>query len=141
MSHSHSNEELVKRSAELARAAHAGQFRRDGIMPYIEHPKAVASRVAGDPIAESAAWLHDVLEDTEVSVENLREAKISEEVIACVQLLTNKGDAGYERYLSRIKSDPVARKVKVADMLANLSDHPTERQIVKYAKGLLVLLN
>jgi (p)ppGpp synthase/HD superfamily hydrolase len=133
--------DVVVRAAELARVSHLGQFRRDGVTPYINHPAAVASRVGGDSTAEAAAWLHDVLEDTDATVDTLREAKIPEEVIACVVLLTNKGDIGYERYLSQIKADPVAKKVKIADMLSNLSDHPSERQIVKYAKGLLVLLS
>jgi len=131
---------LVSRAAELARVAHAGQFRRDGVTPFIRHPEAVASRVAGDPIAEAVAWLHDVLEDTDLTVDDLREHQMPAEVIAGVVTLTKAGDMGYERYLSRIKADPLARKVKVADMLSNLSDHPTSRQIVKYAKGLLVLL-
>src|SRR4051812_16247682 len=100
---------LVSRAAELARIAHAGQFRRDGVTPYIRHPEAVASRVAGDPIAEAVAWLHDVLEDTDFTVEDLRERRMPAEVIAGVILLTKKGDLGYERYLSRIKADPLAR--------------------------------
>ena len=130
----------MNRAAELARRAHAGQFRRDGATPYIRHPESVASRVAGDPIAEAVAWLHDVLEDTTMTVETLRDHQMPAEVIAGVITLTKNGEIGYEEYLLRIKADPVARKVKVADMLANLSDHPTERQIVKYAKGLLVLV-
>lgn len=134
------SDDLAKRAAALARAAQAGQFRRDGTTPYIHHPAAVASRVAGDASAEAVAWLHDVLEDTATTVETLRENLIPEEVIGCVVLLTKKSDSVYERYLEEIKLHPVARKVKVADMLANLSDHPSERQIVKYAKGLLVLL-
>ena len=96
--------------------------------------------MAGDPIAEAVAWLHDVLEDTTMTVETLREHQMPAEVIAGVITLTKNGEIGYEEYLLRVKADPVARKVKVADMLANLSDHPTERQIVKYAKGLLVLV-
>jgi (p)ppGpp synthase/HD superfamily hydrolase len=132
--------DVVSRAAELARIAHTGQFRRDGVTPYIHHPEAVALRVRGDPVAEAAAWLHDVLEDTNTTVAILREKQIPEEIIACVVLLTNKGDVGYERYLSQIKADPVAKKVKVADLLTNLSDHPSERQIVKCARGLLVLL-
>ena len=131
---------LVDRAAELARVAHAGQFRRDGVTPYIRHPEAVASRVAGDPVAEAVAWLHDVLEDTDLTLDDLREHQMPAEVIAGVVALTRKGDIGYERDLSRIKADPLARKVKVADMLSNLNDHPTNREIVKYAKGLLVLL-
>lgn len=132
--------DLVARCRDLATRAHEKQFRRDGTTPYIRHPEAVALRVAGDPRAEAAAWLHDVLEDTAVTREDMQSEGIPEEVIACVVLLTNKGDIGYERYLAGIKANPTAKKVKVADMLSNLADHPSERQIIKYAKGLLVLL-
>ncbi len=132
---------MVTRAAELARLAHADQFRRDGVTPYIEHPAAVARRVAGDPMAEATAWLHDVLEDTTVTESNLRSLRIPEEVIAAVRLLTKSSDVAYEDYLQSIKANPLARKVKVADMLCNLADQPTDAQIVKYAKGLLVLFS
>jgi (p)ppGpp synthase/HD superfamily hydrolase len=133
--------EVVRRAAELAKVAHAGQYRRDEATPYIRHPKAVASRVAGDESAEAAAWLHDVLEDTHFTSKDLRKAGIPEEIVACVILLTKKEGATYEHYLSAIKKNPLAKKVKVADMLSNLADRPSERQIVKYAKGLLMLLS
>lgn len=132
--------ELVLRAAAIAREAHHGQFRRDGVTPYVMHPESVASRVAGDPLAEAVAWLHDVLEDTDVTADELRRRGMPEEVIAGVETMTKKGDLDYERYLAGIKASPLAKKVKIADMLANLGDSPTERQIVKYAKGLLVLL-
>src|SRR3954469_13798466 len=105
------NSELVGRASELARTAHAGQFRRDGVTPYATHPEAVARRVAGDETAEAVAWLHDVLEDTAITVDDLRNGQIPEEVISSVVLLTNKGDIGYERYLAQIKSNTTAKKV------------------------------
>ena len=131
---------LVARAEKLARSEHAGQFRRDGVTPYVRHPASVAARVAGDPVSEAIAWLHDVLEDTGMTVEILRAKGMPEEVIAGVTALTKSKDVAYETYLLRIKSNPTAKKVKIADMLSNLSDQPTQKQIVKYAKGLLVLL-
>ncbi len=133
-------EEIVSLAKKIATEAHAGQFRRNGVTPYIEHPAAVASKVAGDLIAEAVAWLHDVLEDTDCTKEDLEVAGIPAEVIDRVVLLTNRGDVGYENYLRRIKADAIAKRVKIADMLSNLGDNPSERQIVKYAKGFLVLL-
>ena len=141
MENSESHRNLVERARVLARDAHAGQFRRDGVTPYVQHPEAVASRVAGDPIAEAAAWLHDVLEDTPLTAAALRDANMPEEVIKCVEALTKKDGVSYDAYLVGIKANPTAQKVKIADMLANLSDHPTERQIAKYAKGLLFLVS
>lgn len=124
----------------LAYDAHFGQFRRDGITPYINHPKAVADRVKGDDISEAVAWLHDVLEDTDYTVADLRAKLVPDNVIAAVELMTHPHGEPYEDYLKRIKTNPLATKVKIADMLANLSDSPTERQIKKYARGLLFLL-
>jgi (p)ppGpp synthase/HD superfamily hydrolase len=131
---------IVSLAREIATEAHEGQFRRDGVTPYITHPAAVASRVAGDAVAEAAAWLHDVIEDTSVTAGELAARGIPAEVIEIVCLLTLSGDTGYESYLAAIAAHPVAKRVKIADMLTNLSDRPTDRQIVKYAKGLLVLM-
>ncbi|MFO1446665.1 MAG: hypothetical protein U1F61_00700 [Opitutaceae bacterium] len=128
-------------AAQTAAEAHAGQFRRDGVTPYLKHPEAVVARVRGDASAEAVAWLHDVLEDTPLTVEDLRRRGIPDEVVGAVSLLTKGEGCDYGAYLARVRDHPLARKVKIADMLANLSDHPTERQIVKYAQGLLVLMN
>jgi len=131
--------ELVARAAAISRKAHAGQFRRDGVTPYVSHPEAVAKRVRGDALAEAVAWLHDVLEDTDETEQSLRAQGMPDAVVACVAKLTHAEEIAYEPYLAAIKTDALAKKVKVADMLTNLSDTPTEKQIVKYAKGLLVL--
>lgn len=135
------SESIAVRAAAIADRAHQGQFRRDGATPYICHPRDVAGRVKGDDMAEAVAWLHDVLEDTDLKADDLRKAAIPQEVVDAVILLTRRDGLGYERYLSQIKANPLARKVKIADMLSNLNDHPTNRQIVKYAKGLLVLMS
>ena len=131
---------IVDLAREIATRAHAGQFRRDGVTPYILHPQAVAGRVAGDPTAEAAAWLHDVLEDTAVTAEELLSAGIPATVVEVAQMLTHDETRSYEDYLAGIAAHPVAKKVKIADMLTNLSDTPTDRQIVKYARGLLILM-
>lgn len=90
---------------------------------------------------EAVAWLHDVLEDTDVTPEVMSQHGIPDEVIFCVRLLTKTEGVDYDSYLASVKGNPVAKKVKVADMLSNLSDHPSEQQILKYAKGLIVLLS
>ncbi|WP_367871164.1 hypothetical protein [Luteolibacter sp. Populi] len=134
------SDDFVPRAAAIAHEAHAGQFRRDGVTPYILHPQAVAARVAGDPLAEALAWLHDTFEDTSATPELLREQGIPNEVIIGVSMLTKPEGADYEEYLRAIKANPLAKKVKIADMLSNLSDQPSEKQILKYAKGLVILL-
>lgn len=131
---------LVQIAQKLAQEAHAGQTRRDGHTPYISHPAAVAARLAGEaPEVIATAWLHDVLEDTAATADSLRQAGIPEEVIAAVQTLTKDG-CSYETYLERVRASPVACKVKIADMLHNLSESPTQKQIIKYARGLLSLV-
>lgn len=135
--------EIVNIAERIARAAHSGQFRRDGRTPYITHPERVAVRAAertgNDPVVVAAAWLHDVLEDTAETVESLQQAGIPAAVIAAVDLVTKRDGVAYDAYLAKIRQHDVAREVKIADMLDNLSDTPKDTQIVKYARGLLVL--
>ena len=122
--------------------AHSGQFRRDKRTPYIDHPASVAKRLRLESEAVVAtAWLHDVLEDTTETLETLRAAGLPEEVVLAVQILTKTEGMSYEAYLHCVRENTITRKVKVADMLSNLSDEPTARQIVKYAKGLLFLID
>lgn len=129
---------LLALAEKLASEAHAGQFRRTG-EPYIEHPRAVVSRVSDDPDAQVVAWLHDVIEDTDVTAEKLNAAGIPHHLVEAVSLVTKTKGKSYEDYLEDIAASPLATKVKIADMLSNLADNPTDRQIRKYAKGLLRL--
>jgi (p)ppGpp synthase/HD superfamily hydrolase len=129
-------------ASSIARKAHEGQFRRDGITPYITHPEAVAKSLEGEhPDVIAATWLHDVLEDTEVTISELKNAGIPVRVIEAVALLTRWDGQPYEEYLQWITQDEIARKVKIADIRHNLSDAPTEKQIAKYGKALLILAN
>lgn len=132
------NHELVRLAESIARAAHDGQFRRDGLTPYIVHPKAVAERVES-PEAKAAAWLHDVIEDTDWDAPRLVAAGIPETIADAVSALTKSHGVSYEDYLERVSKNVLSREVKIADMLANLADKPSRKQIVKYAKGLLFL--
>lgn len=132
---------VVELAEQIATRAHAGQFRRDGVTPYIAHPAAVARRLSGEPDdVIAAAWLHDVLEDTRLTATALRESGIPEQVVRAVELLTRQRGRSYGSYIEAVRGDEIARKVKIADMLHNLSDSPTERQIAKYSRGLRELL-
>jgi len=131
---------IVYMAEGIARKAHEGQFRRDGVTPYITHPEAVAKSLEGEhPHVIATAWLHDVLEDTTVTPDILRDAGISEEVIAAVQVLTRKESQAYGVYLGFIRQHDIAFKVKVADMRHNLSDSPTDKQVEKYTDALRFL--
>lgn len=125
---------------EIATAAHFGQTRRDGVTPYIFHPHSVVTRLnSRDIYAVCVAWLHDVLEDTHETEATLLSKGVPLLVVDTVALLTKEKGVSYQDYLEKIKASPLASKVKIADMLANLSDKPTDRQILKYARGLLFL--
>ncbi len=130
---------VVDLAEQIARRAHRGQFRRDGVTPYIQHPEAVVTRVGNGEVERAAAWLHDVIEDTSETAASLLTQGIPSSVVEVVELLTRKEELTEADYLSAIRAHPVARRVKIADMLTNLSDRPTEKQIVKYARGLLFL--
>lgn len=133
-------ESLVAKAEAFARKMHAGQYRRDGVTPYIEHPRAVANMLAEESEEIVAtAWLHDVMEDCGVTHRDLlREAGMPMSVITAVSTLT-KGCESYPDYLEFVKANEICRRVKIADMLHNLSDSPTDRQIEKYTKGILFL--
>jgi (p)ppGpp synthase/HD superfamily hydrolase len=122
----------------IARRAHAGQYRRDGKTPYITHPERVAAKCKNIPEAEAVAWLHDVLEDTDITAEDLLQEDIPKEVVTAVELLTKRGES-YEDYLYQLRKNTLARIVKIQDMIDNLSDGPTPRQLRKYAAGLAIL--
>ena len=136
------NESVVINNAfNLAKIAHHGQFRRDGVTPYFNHPKDVARRVTKYGYKYIAvAYLHDVLEDTKVTAHDLLEAGIDEDIVAAVQILTKHPSRSYDEYLKVLKSNDLARVVKVADMLSNLADDPTDKQITKYVNGISYLI-
>lgn len=128
---------MIALAESIARKAHAGQFRRDGVTPYITHPEAVAAAVSD--AAKPVAWLHDVLEDTETTAFDLRKAGVAEPVVQAVLALTKLADEPYLRYVLRIAKNPLAREVKVADIRHNLSGSPTAKARKRYAEALRIL--
>jgi (p)ppGpp synthase/HD superfamily hydrolase len=136
---------LISLSMQIAIKAHFGQYRRDGVTPYIKHPIAVADRVShlGYEYA-CVAYLHDVIEDTKVTDSDLKDEGIPENILKAVAILSKNlynENVSYDQYLSCVKKNELARKVKIADMISNLADNPTDKQIKKYAKGLLFLVD
>lgn len=129
---------------EIAQKAHEGQFRRDKITPYFDHVKDVARIVqmrGGNDEEIAAALLHDTLEDTNLTKFDLLNAGIKQSVVDAVIALTHLHEAElYEQAILRAKANSIARKVKIADNLSNLSDAPTNKQIIKYSKSLQVLM-
>ena len=101
----------------IAFIAHRGKHDRSGA-PYIDHPGRIAERF--NPITETveaaAAWLHDVLEDTPITAQELFEAGVMPQIVEVVQLLTRTPDISADEYYAAIRRDPIARRVKLADI-------------------------
>lgn len=116
-------EDIIKKARLLAESAHEGQFRNDGKTPYIKHPERVANALMGLPEEVVAAgWLHDVVEDTPVDLDELVEMGFPDEVVRLVNALTHrKQEESYYQYINRvIEAGFYATKIKKADILHNL---------------------
>lgn len=107
---------LTNRAMKLAYAAHEGQMDKCG-QPYIFHPYHLAEQM-DDEISTCVALLHDVVEDTDVTLEEL-EKQFPPEVVEGVRLLTHDPAVDYFDYVRAIKGHPVAQKVKLADLAHN----------------------
>jgi (p)ppGpp synthase/HD superfamily hydrolase len=111
-------EKLETIAKQIAIKAHQGQVDKAD-QPYITHPEFVASQVTGDE-AKAIAWLHDVVEDTSVTFDDLRAVGLSEIVIAGVDAITKRDNEDYETYLERVAANPLAKAVKLADLTHNM---------------------
>ena len=107
---------LTKKAMVLAYHAHHGQVDKSGV-PYIFHPIHLAEQ-AGDEFTCCAALLHDVMEDTPVTLQEL-EKEFPPEVTQALQLLTHRPDIDYFDYVRAVKQNPIARQVKLFDLLHN----------------------
>ncbi len=105
---------------QIATEAHKNQTRWDGT-PYIEHPKRVALSF-NDDLMSSVAWLHDVLEDTELTAQDLINKGIQKDVVSMVEILTKRIGEDYYSFIVRVRENPVASKIKIADIGHNLLD-------------------
>lgn len=126
---------LVDKAREIATEAHRGQYRADGVTPYIEHPRAVAFRALADLGAgydleyrckvEAVANDHDVVEDhADVwPLHRLREEGL-ESIVPDLALLTHDLSDSYLTYILRVRDSrrPIALAVKLADIACNLAD-------------------
>lgn len=127
--------DTLKLAEQIAREAHDGQFRNDGKTPYINHVEAVVNGVdfwynrffLSDlylSVVKKVAWLHDVVEDTDITLEDLSKEGFSDNVVSAVKALTKiKCDGwSYRNYIIGIANNDRARVVKLADLTHNMSD-------------------
>ena len=110
------NTKLTRKAMILAYNAHMNQFDRAGV-PYIFHPIHVAEQME-DEISCIAALLHDVVEDTEITFEDL-EKDFPSQVVEIVKILTHDSAVDYMEYIKGIKQNKIATKIKVADIMHN----------------------
>ena len=138
---------MTNKAMRIAYKAHHGQLDYNGI-PYIFHPIHLAEQM-DDEISCCAALLHDVVEDTDVTMEDLAR-EFPAQVMEVLKLLTHNDNVPYFDYVREIKKHPVAKKVKLAD-LAHNSDQTrcvgsdlTEERLAywkdKYAKATKILM-
>lgn len=110
--------ELFEKAIGIAVAAHQGLKDRYGA-PYILHPLRVMARVQTTR-EKTVAILHDVVEDTNWTFERLRKEGFPEEIISALDCLTKRDKEPYEELVKRAADNPLARRVKIADLEDNM---------------------
>ena len=109
---------LLGKAIELAKTHHAGVFDKGG-HPYIEHPLRLMENMDTN-IEKMVAVMHDLVEDTHITIAYLRTAGFSETVLSALDCVTNRDNEDYESFIERIAQNPLATKVKLADLEDNM---------------------
>ena len=137
---------LTKMAMKVCFDAHKNQVDKTGL-PYVFHPFHLAEQM-DDEISTVCALLHDVIEDTELSFDDLREMDFPKEVLDVLMLLTHEDDVPYMDYVKKIGTHPIAKKVKIADLMHNsdvtrldVIDEYAIKRNEKYREALRLLTN
>jgi (p)ppGpp synthase/HD superfamily hydrolase len=132
----------IERALQIAAKAHEGQTDKDG-QPYILHPLRVMAAVEGIE-AQIVAVLHDVVEDTAVTLDDLRAAGFSAPVLEAVACVTHDKSEPYADYVVRCKQNALGRQVKLGDLQDNarlsrmlLRDGQMERDVKRMQRYVL----
>ena len=136
--------DLTKKAMKLCYAAHRDQVDKSG-MPYVFHPFHLAQQMK-DETSIVAALLHDVVEDTVYTLDDLRNMGFPEQVLEALALLTHEASVPYLEYVARVKENPIARAVKLADLRHNSDltrldyvDEKTMERVEKYRRAIALL--
>ncbi len=135
---------MILKAFLLARKAHKGQMDKSGTA-YIKHPVAVA-RMCSTKEERITALLHDVIEDTDITSDNLFSYGIPLDIVDAIVCLSKKKGIDYFEYLRNVKKNPLARAVNIADFTHNMnlsrlnsiSDEDI-RRVEKYKKAILFM--
>jgi len=129
----------------LAAKYHEGQEDKGG-NPYVFHPIRLMLKAVTEE-EQIVAVLHDTIEDTDLTLDDLRNEGFSERIVEAVDTLSKRKKEPYEDFIVRIKQNPLARRVKVYDLQDNMNlsriKKPSEKdkkRLEKYSKALDVLL-
>jgi (p)ppGpp synthase/HD superfamily hydrolase len=123
----------IRRAREIATFAHMDQTRNNG-RPYIKHPERVTAAV--EDRLKPIALLHDTVEDSSITLEDLKDEGFPSYILDAVDLLTHRKGESNVSYWSKIKENPDALAVKLEDIHDNVNDHPSEHAKQKYAQAL-----
>lgn len=128
--------ELTKKAMKIAFDAHKDQVDKNGI-PYIYHPIHLAEQMKTE-YEICVALLHDTVEDSDITFEDLIEAGFPDEVITALRRMTHDESVAYMEYVENIRNNPIAKAVKLADLRHNSDltrlDHVTEKDFVRNKK-------
>lgn len=127
---------MLEKAIALAANAHKGQVDKAGD-PYILHPLRLMLSRKNEP-ERICAVLHDVIEDTDITLDNLRNQGFSEEVITALDALSRRENESYDDFISRILDNKLACYIKLADLKDNMDlsriEVPTERDYQRTEK-------
>ena len=137
--------DFTKKALKLCFEAHKDQVDKTD-MPYVFHPFHLAEQM-DDELSTICALLHDVVEDTPLTLEDLSERGFPPEEIEALKLLTHDDSVPYREYVEKIAENPTAKKVKIADLRHNSDltrfdfvDEKTRERCKKYQQALVLLL-
>lgn len=109
--------QLTKKALKICFNAHKDQVDKAG-MPYVFHPFHLAEQMESEEEV-CVALLHDVVEDANITFDDLIKLGFNENIIKALKLLTHTDDTPYMEYIKEIKENPTARKVKLSDLKHN----------------------
>jgi len=131
---------VEERARQIAVRAHRDQIRwnRDA---YVTHPIRVAGYFSGTE--KAVAYLHDVVEDTDLTLDDLRRFGLSDRVVDAVDSVTKREGENYQEFIIRAKGNEIGRRVKIADIKDNLRDLTDRNKTMrdKYQLALWILEN
>jgi (p)ppGpp synthase/HD superfamily hydrolase len=136
----------LEKAISIAALAHAGQRDKAGA-PYILHPLRVMLKMTTEE-ERITAVLHDLIEDTDWTIERLAQEGFHRKILDAVDCLTKREGEGYEAFIRRVRLNPLAVRVKIADLEDNMDitrlkkvTAADEKRIEKYRNALQVLIN